>query len=98
MLNCKPHHYVKYWKFSTDENDHESVEIITNDLKHMPLSGHHAILWKLIDGFNTVEYIIEVYKELYKGSSEQEINSAIYFTLKEMAARELIVLDWNPFG
>lgn len=98
MLDYKPKHYVKYWKLSFDEEDNEVVELITNDLKHLVLRDQYVYLWKLIDGFRTIKDIIDVFVEIYKQNTPEELKEIVCNSLNEMHEGELIRINWNPFG
>lgn len=98
MLDSKPAHYIKFWKLSSDEHGNEIIELISNDLKTIKLEGHYAFIWKLINGFRSVQEIISVFIQLFKENTPEELSHTVINSLKEMEEKELIIINWNPFN
>lgn len=98
MLESKPAHLIKFWKLSSDEEGNETVELITNNLETLTLDGHYVFLWKLINGFRSVQELITIFIEIFENNSKEDLANTVVESLQEMEKKELIILNWNPFS
>jgi hypothetical protein len=98
MLECKPQHYIKYWKLSKDRDNNNTLELITNDSRHLVLKNHYVLLWQLINGFNSVETIVSDFCQLFNSEEAEKVKEIVCKSLQQMDEAEIILLNWNPFS
>ena len=98
MLDYKPQKYIKYWKISLNDEGNQILELITNDTRYLKLENQYVLIWNLVDGFRTIEEIINILKEVYPQNNPDELEKLVLESLKQLDEAELIILDWNPFG
>ena len=98
MLDCKPQYYIKFWKLSTDEDGERTIEIMAHDTTLYTIGDYSALVWRMIDGITSVSEIIDIVADVYVDNTREEIKEAVCDTLKELEEKNLIILNWNPFG
>jgi len=96
LLKMKPIQFISIWKEVPTEQRYQVVAV--GIAGHFQLDAVSSLVWRLLDGRNTVCTIIEYVQKEYPDAEQKEIEKDIVNLLIQMEKDDLIISDYNPLN